>query len=79
MTRIMSMLPDDIYDVFIVDARARDDDANAVQLELAITSGQHKGDVVNVVATNLRRSVIDLIGVPARLRVNDGKPVVELD
>jgi hypothetical protein len=78
MTRIMSMLPDDIYDVFIIDAR-NDDDVRAVQLELTITRGEHKGEVVTVRATNLQRDAIDLIGLPARLRVNNGAPAIDLD
>ena len=80
MTRIMSMLPDDTYDVFIVDARAStDDDVNAMELELTITSGEHKGEVVSVRATNLERDEIELIGLPAQLRVVNGTPSVEFD
>jgi hypothetical protein len=74
------MLPDDTYDVFIVDARASlDDDVNAMQLELTITSGERKGDVVSVRATNLERDEVELIGLPARLRVIDGTPSVVFD
>jgi len=81
MTRIMSMLPDDVYDAFVIDAmHALDDDNNTVvQLELTITSGEHKGEVVTVRATNMRRDPIELIGLPARIRVNDGAPAIEFD
>jgi hypothetical protein len=78
MTRNMSMLPDDIYDVFIIDAREHDD-AGVMQLDLTITTGTHKGEVVTVHATNMQRDAIELIGMPARLRVHDGKPAIDFD
>lgn len=75
----MCMLSDGNYDVFIVDARDIDDARDALQLELTITSGEHKGEVVTVRAANLRRNAIDLIGMPASLRVAGGVPSVEFD
>ena len=77
MTRIMSMLPDDTYDVIIIDAT---DDAkqNVARLEVTITSGAHKGDVVSLKATNLARDALQLLGEPARLHVRDGVPTLDL-
>jgi hypothetical protein len=72
------MLPDDTYDVFIIDARD-DDDADAMHLELTVTTGAHKGDVITLRATNLSRDAIALIGLPARLRVSDGVPVIDFE
>ncbi len=78
MSRIMSMLPDDTYDAFIIDAH-NDDNTNIAQLELTITSGTRKGEVVTVRAENLQRDAIDLMGLPVRLRVVDGAPSVVFD
>ncbi|HZN14625.1 MAG TPA: hypothetical protein VFB78_10185 [Acidimicrobiales bacterium] len=74
----MSMLPDDIYDVFIIDA-IDDERAHAVRLELTVTSGAHKGDVITLRATQLDRDPIDLIGLPARLHVRAGVPTVDFE
>ena len=73
----MQPLDDDTYDVFIVDVK--EDEENALQLELAVTSGAHKGEVVIVRATSMQRDAIDLIGLPATLTVRDGVPRVTLD
>ena len=77
----MSLLPDDTYDVFVIDAQ-RDDahtEHNVVRLELTVTSGAHKGEVIGVRATNLARDAIDLIGLPAQLVVYEGIPSVSFD
>jgi hypothetical protein len=73
------MLPDDTYDVFVIDADNDNDDATIARLELTVTSGPHKGDVINVRAANLGRDVIDLIGLPARLFVRGGVPSVDFE
>jgi hypothetical protein len=63
---------------------ARDDerndrlDAPRIAFSLTITSGIHKGEVVDVVASNLRvRDPIDLVGLPCTLVVEGGTPHVE--
>jgi hypothetical protein len=73
----MQPLDDNTYDVFIVDAR--EDKENALHLELAVTSGAHKGEVVVVRASSMQRDAIDLIGLPATLIVRDGVPRVTFD
>jgi hypothetical protein len=61
------MLDDGTYDAFIVWAEQRDD---GIALELTITSGAHRGEVVNVVtSTYATRDAIDLIGLPCTLVV----------
>jgi hypothetical protein len=74
----MSMLPDDTYDVFVIDAN-NDDDDTAMRLELTVTRGPHKGDVVVVHASHLNRDVFDVIGLPAQLRVEHGTPTITFD
>lgn len=74
----MSMLPDDTYDVFVLDAN-NDDDARVMRLEVTVTTGPHKGDVVGVRASNLERDVFDVIGLPARLHVEHGTPTIVFD
>jgi hypothetical protein len=75
----MQTLDDGTYDAFIIDARADEKNIGAMRLELTITTGARKGEVVNVRATNVARDVIALIGVPATLRVVDGQPHVTVD
>jgi len=57
-------------------ADARD---NGIALELTITSGQHRGHVVNIVtSTFATRDAIDLVGMPCTLIVEgDALRVVE--
>jgi hypothetical protein len=68
-------LDDGVYDAFVVWAEPRAD--GAIALDLTITAGAHKGDVVHVRATGAPRNAIDLVGVPCTLRVRAGEPVVE--
>jgi hypothetical protein len=66
-------LRDGVYDAFVVWADARDD--GRVALELTITTGAHKGEVVTVNATNLQtRDVLDFVGLPCTLHVSAGQP-----
>ena len=66
---------DGVYDAFVVWAETRDDGAIAV--DLTITTGARKGDVVSVRATNATRNAIDLVGMPCTLHVRGGEPRVE--
>lgn len=63
------------YDAFVVWADALDD--ARVALDLTITTGAHKGDVVTVHASKVpARDALDLIGLPCTLRVSAGQPHV---
>jgi hypothetical protein len=73
------MLHDGSYDVFVIDAREDEEISRVVHIEVAITSGAHKGDVITVRATNVQRDAIALIGMPATLRVVDGEPHLTVD
>jgi hypothetical protein len=65
----MTPLDNGEYDAFIVWAEQRDD---GVALECAITSGAHRGDVINIVTSSfVTRDVLDLVGLPCTLVVAD--------
>jgi hypothetical protein len=70
-------LDDGVYDAFVVWAETRDD--GAIALDLTITTGARKGDVVSVRIANANapRDAIELIGLPCTLRVSAGQPLVE--
>jgi hypothetical protein len=68
----MSLLDDGTYDVVVIDAREGHEEI--LHLELAVTSGEHRGEVVTVAARGLRRRALDLLGTPATLVVTDGEP-----
>jgi hypothetical protein len=68
-------LADGVYDAFVVWAETRDD--GAIALDLTITTGARKGDVVSVRATDTPRDAIDLIGLPCTLHVSASEPRVE--
>lgn len=68
MNDVNAPLEDGRYDAFIVWADAHDD---GIALELTITSGTHRGDVVNIVtSTFATRDAIDLVGLPCTLIVD---------
>jgi hypothetical protein len=68
-------LADGVYDAFVVWAETRD--VGAIALDLTITTGARKGDVVSERATDTPRDAIDLIGVPCTLHVRASEPRVE--
>jgi hypothetical protein len=60
-------LPDGHYDAVILSAETRND---AVAISCAITSGTHRGDVVDLISTQFTtRDPMDLIGLPCTLVV----------
>jgi hypothetical protein len=64
----VSLLDDGSYDAFIVWAEQRDD---GVALELTITAGVHRGDVISIVTSTFApRDPLDLIGLPCTLVVH---------
>ena len=73
------MLGDGIYDALIIDGRVDNDDARVATLELTITRGDNKGDVVAVRVTDLARDPVDALGLPATLIVEHGVPRVEIE
>lgn len=71
----MDELSDGTHDVVVVDAR--EDDEGVLHLDLAVTSGARKGDVVRIAARSLERDALEVLGLPAVLHVRDGNPHVE--
>ena len=73
-------LPDGEYPVFVVDVEEADrDDGTVSKVSVTILTGDHKGDVVELAATGLQGSFIDLIGMPGNLTVADGTPSLAMD
>ena len=71
-------LRDGVYDAFVVWADARDD--GRVALELTITTGEHKGEVVALNAASIEtRDALDLVGLPCTLHVSAGQPRISWD
>jgi hypothetical protein len=64
----MTPLDNGEYDAFIVWAEERDD---GVALELTITTGVHRGDVINIVTSSFAtRDALDVVGLPCTLIVD---------
>ena len=68
----MSAIEDGIYEVIVVEADELVD--GAIALSLAIASGSHRGDVVQLRATHLDRGWIELLAAPGTLTVINGEP-----
>jgi hypothetical protein len=75
----MQPLRDGVYDAFVVDVHSDDKNFSIAHLELTITSGEHKGEVVRVRADALQRDPVALLGLPVMLTVSDGQPRVSFD
>ena len=73
----MSALEDGTYDVMVVDAR--NDADGAMTIDLAVSSGPHRGDVVTVHAVQSRHTWMDLLGAPGTLIVTGGEPTFSVD
>jgi hypothetical protein len=71
------VLADGSYDALIVDARTEDD--GSFRVELTITTGEHKGEVVELRGRFPGRDELDLLAAPATLVVSEGQPRVTLD
>lgn len=69
----LGMLPDGTYDAFVVWA---EDDDGALKLDLTITSGPHKGEVVSMSGPS-GGDPLALTGMPCTLVVSDGQPRLE--
>jgi len=64
---LAGQLPDGRYDAVILSAESR---ADAVAITCAITTGPHRGDVVDLVSTQFAtRDPIALMGLPCTLVV----------
>jgi hypothetical protein len=73
-------LPDGEYPVFVVDVEEADrDDGTVSKVSVTILTGDHKGDVVELAATGLQGSFIDLIGMPGTVVVAEGRPSLAID
>jgi hypothetical protein len=72
------VLNDGTYDVFVVDAEDATEPHDALRLELTVTQGPHKGDVVVVIAQHLPMNAVEILGLPATLVVERGQPSVVL-
>jgi hypothetical protein len=73
----MSALEDGTYDVIVVDAQEQRD--GVITLDCAVSSGAHRGDVVRVSASQMRRTWFELLAAPGTLTVTDGEPHLTLD
>jgi hypothetical protein len=74
-TRLFFMTPltDGVYDVLVVDVQ-NDEHSDAVRVELVLTAGSHKGEVVRLRVTNSDSDALSLLGLPGSLTVTDGVP-----
>ncbi len=70
----MSEISEGSHDAMVIDAR--EDDDGLVHLELAVTSGAHKGEVVRVATRSLARDALDALGLPVTIHVHEGVPRV---
>ncbi|MFS8585127.1 MAG: hypothetical protein FWJ72_08570 [Acidimicrobiia bacterium] len=70
-------LPDGTYDAFVVDTATRDD--GSVAVDLTIVAGEAKGRVVTVRTSSLAGDPLDLLGVPATITVEGGRPSVRFE
>jgi hypothetical protein len=63
----MGPIADGTYDVFVV------------RIELAITTGPSKGEVVSLRVNGIDRDALAMLGTPGTLTVVDGEPNMQFD
>lgn len=69
------MLDDGTHDALVIDAADKDDDG-CFDVELTLTTGDRKGEVVAIRTNAWSGDPIELLGVPATITVTDGEPHV---
>jgi hypothetical protein len=74
---LVEALPDGTYDVMIVDVDV--DEQQHVRIDVVLTAGSHRGEVVSLRASSMRQDPLGLMGLPARLVVKDGTPALKMD
>jgi hypothetical protein len=75
--RLVEPLSDGLYDVMIVDIDVGEHEQ--VRIDVVLTAGSHRGEVVSLRTSAVQRDPLGLLGLPARLVVNDGTPHLEMD
>ena len=74
------MLTDGTYDAIVIDAEEVDGaEQGSVRVEITVTSGAHKGEVVAVRGSVAGRAALDLLGLPVTLVVEHGSPRLHVD
>lgn len=74
------MLEDGEFAAIVIDAtEVSGAEPGTIRIELAVAEGPHKGEVLAVTARKLHRDPLDLLAVPATLRVLAGDPSVSLE
>ncbi len=68
-----NVLPDGSYDAFVVWAEEAEE---GLSIDLTITTGAHKGEVVTIRGT-MTADPVHLTGMPCTLVVEDGQPRLE--
>ena len=71
------MLADGTYDAIVFDADEAE--AGGIAVELTILAGEHKGEVVGLVAEGWAGDPLDLMGIPATITVAGGQPSVRFE
>lgn len=73
----MVYLDDGDYDAIVIDAR--EDGEGILHVDLALTRGARKGEVITVAGDAGEHDALALLGLPATLRVVDGEPRLTID
>ena len=74
----MSSLQDGTYSVVVLDV-VEGGEGRTARVELAITQGEAKGEVVHISTTMTDRVAIDLLGLPGTLNVLGGEPSLRIE
>ena len=71
------VLEDGTYDAIVFDAEEAGD--GAIVVSLTIAAGQHRGEVVELRSSGLAGDPVELLGIPATITVEDGRPRVRFE
>jgi hypothetical protein len=74
---VVSAIDDGTYDIIVVDAIEGDD--GTMTIEIAVSSGSHRGEVLTLNATHLGRSWSELLASPGTLTIAGGRPHLTFD
>ncbi|HPU40072.1 MAG TPA: hypothetical protein PLS63_10910 [Microthrixaceae bacterium] len=70
-------LDDGTYDAFVIEAEGTAE--GGTRVDLTITAGEHKGQVLSLASSTSLGDPIELLGMPATITVSFGTPSVQFD
>ncbi len=72
-------LDDGNYNVMVLDAEVGDHSDAPYQVDITILDGEHKGQVLTLKVASIDQDLLDLLGMPGTLTVEEGAHTLSIE